>query len=1056
MAIVIDKFGGMIPRISPDKLPDGAAVLARDCDLTSGSLVLRRAITAKRFTVGEIPASEQVTIAAPGKPARVSPTRLCRNIGNWLTVTAFAYSTRINLASPTGMLVLNVVPVELENLTIVEYTDRGLIVKASFPSGQLNIGVTANTAYNIYGPIFHFDFSADVSGNGGPGAAIELPTPIAVMEDTEGVYYPYTLPPIPTGAVPLFYNDRVYGMFQVTDVNGPAWTTSVEYAASGSHPLGKADVTFHIDLNYSDPIQRFYRFIATRVDDDGREGVPSEQSDLIVADPGSDLKLSIGSTAGADKLRIYSNVPGQDDFFLLDEVDSPASTHTWEWAGQAPRGVPLPPSGNIPNAAMWDRAVIHPAQFAVSYELDTDDNALGNNVMLSDVYRWFSWPSEYSIPIQEPIVTVAIAGGTIVVFGEKSIWGIGGSNPEYMSKAIITDSAPVKVASGNPLLCRLGRTIYYVSDDGLFACDGSSVQNMTATHFTQREWKTLADAFTTIFTDDGSIYLQGTTSIRVDLEEQISAITQWTGTPVVDALAEPDEYVWQGRLSRFDRKTVIDFVRIEGGGTVAEVVISNGASSIALANVEPGIITPVVDSLGAGLGYSTQWTVTITGLNTVSSAALYERNVINAEGAVQLTPENVELWENIWIKFPDQDRFVLGSLSARGESSFEIDFYANGSGEPVTVTATGGRVFRLPPTTAKASLWRVVVRAVDDGNPLEPIRVDGLILVPMRAVGADGPIREAWAGGGFPPWLGKRYEFPDQVEIVSAVVKASAYSPSIAMRIRYGANTQVNTINVGVSNALEFLVNGLDGIRAHWVEISFVEYGTNTPLDEAIEEFILFPRQVLPIQDAGVILRQGSQNLAWRGIALEFPDTGGFSVARVSADLHDGSYPRLRLYRDGATLPAVDTVLGQADVRLTDLTGSEPGNRRRWYMDLQHDGRVRELHLIGKFRHKIVDGVVTIRRDREPFSWLSHEIESPVVMVPSCGRVLASGYPVTVRLFRDGVLVAERVTVDSGAFRMPRINPGRTWELSVSASKDIIIHEAAVATSMLRLQGSGG
>ncbi len=1088
--IKIDQFKGMIPRLSADKLPQGCAELALNVDLTSGALVPRKAVTLATFAASEIPnsASERFTIAAPPKPTVDTPfVKMCRPLESgaaWLEIWVFGYSTYFDTATSKivvgGMysdVVGSTVGKQVTGLAIEQYTDSGLIITGTVPEGGNTF--TQNRAYNIYGPIYYFKLTGGTA-NGAPEATAELPAPIAFMTDLgSDSTAPYALPQLPGGVIPLSLSGERYGFFAVHDALGPTWRDEVEYAGETGtfHSCPGGPVRFEIDLNYVEPRQRTYHFMTTHLKADDpvgaeREGPPSEVTDKVIVNPGEICKLTGLLGTGFTKGRLYRTIAGREEFFLLKELEA----DSWSDAGEVEQAVVMPRYGNAPSNvtsnAFWTNSIIHPAQFAVSFHND------GTNyeVWLSEPFAWHVWPAEYVVSFPEEVKAIALAGGTVLVFTANKVYGLSGSNPEYMGVTLLTATEPLLFNSTTPLLCRLGQTVYYVSPVGLMATNGGQPENVTRQHYTAQEWtEVVYDGASVnvmaIGSHDNTIYLTNGTNagLRFDLEEEQAALSTWSGTLTVDASSA----TWRSGLIIFDRQQKIDYLRIVGKDVeiTGVTLTTETGTTVNVTELSDAVPVNKLYRVAKDTSWGTQAQVEVTFKKAtggtdprIYAVELYERVVIPADGAVALTAENVQLWESIFLKYPDRDVPVVGSVSSQqpGGGAVDVTVWSGANRDATepgaTVTDTeanvaDGKRFTLARDLVPSDLWEVRVRkygaseaAEEDTEGNTPIGIQQLILAPRRVQQAEGVIREVMPVGGMPPWLMKRYEFGRIVDVVSVIARAetSAYDPSLTFNV-YMDGATTATASTSLSNSQETMLNGggdvtLTGLRGSCLDFDF------NGKDHQIREVIILSREIVPVGSQGLIIR-APETLGWCNKRLEFPDTGSFSVARVVASGY-GASPTisLDLKPNGTRQNSMPKLVANNDE--FKLPTTLP-NARQWDLELLDKGyTIYELHLIGRMRWEVADGRVSIRRQGEPHSWLGHQIVSSRPVNFSCGLVVADQWPVVVKLFQDGKFVWWKVVHDERPFRLPQLRPERLWELDAVADEGKLIHEVTLATSM--------
>lgn len=80
------------------------------------------------------------------------------------------------------------------------------------------------------------------------------------------------------------------------------------------------------------------------------------------------------------------------------------------------------------------------------------------------------------------------------------------------------------------------------------------------------------------------------------------------------------------------------------------------------------------------------------------------------------------------------------------------------------------------------------------------------------------------------------------------------------------------------------------------------------------------------------------------------------------------------------------------------------------------------------------------------YLWRSKKFQHPNAINFGWGHVLANGYPVTMRLYGDGVLRATKQVLNNTPFRLPAGYKAKYWEIELEGSNQIL--EACIAESM--------
>lgn len=87
--------------------------------------------------------------------------------------------------------------------------------------------------------------------------------------------------------------------------------------------------------------------------------------------------------------------------------------------------------------------------------------------------------------------------------------------------------------------------------------------------------------------------------------------------------------------------------------------------------------------------------------------------------------------------------------------------------------------------------------------------------------------------------------------------------------------------------------------------------------------------------------------------------------------------------------------------------------------------------------------------DKQTYRWRSRPADLPVQKPVGVARVAADGYPVTLRLFRDGERQAEAEVGGNHPVRLPDANLGRTYQVEVETQNTV--YEVQIASSVREL-----
>jgi hypothetical protein len=1046
MPIVLNRFGGLAPRLSPELLPEDGAQTASNVTLAGGCLAplsVAGPLTAMHTAgalPGEIPAGELADIAKPVAPEAGTPTKLCRPLSQWLTIKAYGWSTSIE----SDVLVENPLFGTTENpgvtlaISKIEYTPSGLTVQATLPDSTFAVNLDA--VYNVYGPIFKFELDADTGGTyGGPKVAADLPASVG-REDAN----------IPSGLVPLYAASGLcYGYFAVTDYDGPVWEQTLTAGHTGNFPLKGGSITFTIDLNYVEARQRFYRYAVAYVDADDREGPPSEKSDLVIVQPGETIPLTLPVSAGL-KRRVYRNAQGGDKFYLMHEMEDAGAS--WTDDGTAAPGEELPPFGSFTESGVTVAndfragSVIHPAQFGAAFVNQTEGDETHGELWLSDVYRLHAWPKEnvVAFPEGERIVALAATGGQVLVFTRDysgttvsspvtgKVYAVSGGNPEAMQKYLLSDSAPLLSPAS---LVRRGQTVYWATHDGLAASTGGDVQIVTAGLFTRANWSAYSPATMTAYAADGCLLLKPATGdgLRIDLAGEGAAVSTYSATLPGTA----SSFTWKSRRFVLGSPAVLARGRVKAEGSVNVTFIRDG-----VADASPTSVT--TDALFAiGGAAARTWEFTIESAHKVHSVEFYERQPVAAAAPVRETNPRGSLapWLTRQYDFGER-RWVRSVYVLHDGADVRLRLTHDG-GTLTTDALASGRATALSALAKTAALTFEFVNA--GGANMDHLVREVMIHAPTPGDGSNGVYL-----ADPPSWVGNLYQFPDCGEWACASVSSRFKD---ALNSDATAALTLKRLDTGddwtqtVGDGHLFHVSRSLGAAPLW-EVS-LDAG-----ELPVFSLTLLPRRAVPAQGDLHLVSQNPALPPWAAARYVFPEPVELAGGRVLSDAAPGSTLTLRLYGDGAAAASQTVTIDSGEafrvssiLRCTALDlkfESDAG--------LAQDHRVREVWLNVR-RTVPVDkgGLLAAAREGEPFAWVGRVFTSPLPVAFSAVRVTAATYPVTIKLYRDGLAAALVEVPDGKARRLPRLAPARRWEVEMPDAAANQVVSAMLATSMERL-----
>ncbi len=865
-----DNFGALIPRTDPRRLPDNAAQVALDCELTGGVITpvnktgpfVELHDGSNKLLKG-IPEANLGYIGKPTAPSLDSWEYIFKPADLVLNIWSYVYY-RVSDGSDEDWAVAaasDIVGIGLR------YTETGMILFGTYP--RFYIPMTAGLTYKIIGPLYQVTIPSD-SPNflyGGPNGTFTYPI-AASPSDKE----------LPSERIPLTdANGNIYAYFEMADVLGPTFDetyqpeSNLNFWSHDSAGPSTYCVAHLINMHYVKLPRKHFYYVQTgvmEVDSVRREGPPSDVSDEIILLPG--VRPTIATPlvgGGADKNNLYRSVTGRDDFLLVSSPD--AATYVDEM--RELQNVPIPVYGNYtdkatpsPTADEWrEGSIVHPGRFALAY--------YGAYLYASDIDRMHAYDLLATYEFSATIDGMVLAGSTALVFSDDKVFAVNGFNPQQLTVYEITDSAPLLHAKS---LCRIGGTVFWATNDGLAACSGSSVEIITREHFTAEQWGAYTPANMEASVADNSIFLDGTTKLRFDLNETLSALTTYTTLTASTA-------TWKSKLFWHEVERVYDWAQVEADdySNLTLKVYADGSlvATITVNDAEPF-------SLGA-LNHAHTWEFEIITAGSVRSMTFFDRVVTSITNSVRLTPENTPCFRSAWVKFPDKDKFVAGTLSAQTTSSVDIRLSRDEDGVVSTKTVSGGNFFTLPRTVNRGAKWEIDV--------VTSALIDELALF-TRTPKPVQDIHEVH-NGIIPPWLITRFELDDKSQLKELVVNADSSAYPLTMNVYLDGSQSVTT---------QITVEDSGPIRLSFTRCSSIDIDFDGQ-DDLVWEVIMKGKRVGSVGD-GVMLSGD-----WRGNLFAFPDRGSFACGFVKA----ASYPTgedaitLTLYIDGsaqAVIPITD------------------------------------------------------------------------------------------------------------------------------------------------------
>ena len=580
MKIELKDFGGIIPGTDPTSLPDNAAQIAQNVDLSAGTIKPWRTTnnfsalhTADRQLADGFLSDDIAILPKAEKVVMSEKIKMCHP-EEFIEIKAYFYAFYFDClyvmsGTPVGSYKGSLLTASFQ-ISDVEYTDTGFKLKGDFGTTtvqDLGMSTLQDLAMkSVTGVTFRDAYITDVrisiSVNstklkafcGGPesGSDRNLADPDKSVFNEESfdsplcqLFFPNEWDGYNEGDT---YNSETseelsryqYGTLSLIDSEQLPKTFDriYSYEHYSSHVISmidKADRWFEFSCDYTRNTRQQLVYIQQSVDAVGRDGPESDESDIMTLNPGEVLKLDPSVISGYDHF-IFRAAYGSTDFYKIGESEGGYFYDDY----MRPMTDQLPPNGALPFATVSSAvrgAVKHPAGYAVYFS--------GNELRPSSEWiereRPWTTPEEYAYAFDSSIQRIALSGGTILVFTEKGVFTATGQHPARLSIYRISDKPMLNRLS----LWQSGNMVGWVNEEGLCVYDGGSETLLTGEYYRADEWQLLNPAAFEAKVNDRSICLFGNDArFRFDLRgDRIRAISLFD-----EAEENRREFRWRSKI----------------------------------------------------------------------------------------------------------------------------------------------------------------------------------------------------------------------------------------------------------------------------------------------------------------------------------------------------------------------------------------------------------------------------------------------------------------------------------------------------------------------------
>lgn len=228
-------------------------------------------------------------------------------------------------------------------------------------------------------------------------------------------------------------------------------------------------------------------YVYTWVSEFGEEGPPSPATlyDGWSADPwviGVTPPTTLDNTGRSiTKLRIYRTITavgGSTTFFLVTELDIAETAFTDSATSEVISG------NTILESTFWSAPpddllgmIAMPNGIVVGWR--------SNEVWFTEPYRPHAWPAPYALTVEFPIVGMGVIGQTVIVLTNGAPYAISGINPAAMAMSRLASSQSC-LSRGSIVSTPTG--VAYAAPDGLAIANAGGVQIITRDLITKDLW----------------------------------------------------------------------------------------------------------------------------------------------------------------------------------------------------------------------------------------------------------------------------------------------------------------------------------------------------------------------------------------------------------------------------------------------------------------------------------------------------------------------------------------------------------------------------------------
>jgi hypothetical protein len=501
MAIILNSFGGILPKIDKRILPNDRAQVAQNCLLKSGHLIPFK------------DASLEQTISPDIKT--IFPYQ-----GSWLTwnqrvsvapsmVISDAYS-RLYYTGDGGLPKMRGIAggVQVEHILGIPKPTNTASALAQAPS---SVSWTRSWFYQYEEPDGRVSETGSLveGAYGGtnvnqviPGETYQIETAPAVGAATASAVLVIFCDIYDAGGSYLgrVYSDISFYKDQSSGYIGGAQVSIEQDNSTGTPAVSMAMV---YDTSRISDYVKERSYVYTLVSDWGEEGPPSTPSEEIVVSPNEEVILS-GMDDNApypygnvSKKRIYRTATSSAGtfFYFVAEIPIADASYT-DLLTDASLGEVLSTEGYFPPDDALTGLIALQSGFYVGF--------VGRTVKHSYPYLPYAWNPAYDIEAKNPVVAVVEAPGGYYILTQDEPEMVQGTGPEDIQRISIQFNQGCSSRHG---VVKYGGSVLYPSPDGIVSLSGLSPSLVTSNVFTREQWAAFSPSTMIGAIHDGQYHL---------------------------------------------------------------------------------------------------------------------------------------------------------------------------------------------------------------------------------------------------------------------------------------------------------------------------------------------------------------------------------------------------------------------------------------------------------------------------------------------------------------------------------------------------------------------